>query len=74
MPKRKTAKDYHALATQRGFRWLGEALPQNVDHKSQWECSKGHRWLTSYSLVLRGKGCPHCYGKMRSSAHKTTEG
>ncbi len=58
----KTPADYHALAEERGFRWLGPQVP-NVQAKTNWECAKGHQWQTSYHPIRRGTGCPVCAGK-----------
>ena len=58
----KTEADYGALAKSRGFRWEGKTLPLDSHAKTQWECSKGHRWETPYNSVRGGHGCPHCAG------------
>ncbi len=56
---RKVPRDYHALATERGFVWLGPKV-QNNGAKTKWRCSKGHEWWAIYSNIQRGKGCPVC--------------
>lgn len=59
--KRKKPKDYHILATRRGFKWLGpEALYTNS--KTWWECSKGHKWEGRFNSIQHGIGCPFCAG------------
>jgi very-short-patch-repair endonuclease len=56
----KTPDDYHALAEERGYRWLGPEVP-NVRTKTNWECEKGHRWEAVYANVKHaGSGCPIC--------------
>jgi very-short-patch-repair endonuclease len=58
----KTPEDYHILAEQRGFRWLGPEVP-NIRTKTWWQCEEGHRWEARYSDIQRGSGCPFCSGK-----------
>jgi very-short-patch-repair endonuclease len=67
--KRKTIEDYHALANERGFRWLGDEFPRNTQTKTLWQCSHGHKWLTSFAAIQGGNGCPFCAG----NAPKTME-
>ena len=62
--QRKIPDDYHKLAQERGFRWLGPEVP-NTRPKTGWECSHGHRWETRYSTIQAGCGCPHCSRKAR---------
>jgi hypothetical protein len=56
----KTAQDYHNLAAERGFQWVGDVLPINVKAKTLWRCSSGHEWEAVFGNVLQGTGCPHC--------------
>lgn len=61
----KTAEDYHQLAKERGFLWLGP-LPQNTHMKTWWQCQPGrlgHRWPARYQSIQQGTGCPVCAGK-----------
>lgn len=53
--------DYHALASQRGFTWLGPEVA-NVASKTWWQCGQGHTWPAAYSHIRRGRGCPYCGG------------
>jgi len=57
----KVAEDYLALASSRGFFWLGPAA-ENVMAKTKWKCSEGHRWSVCYSSIQQGSGCPRCGG------------
>jgi very-short-patch-repair endonuclease len=57
----KIPADYHALAQDRGFRWLGPEVP-NVGTKTGWECENGHQWEAVYNSVRQGSGCPSCAG------------
>lgn len=50
---------YHALARERGFRWLGAAV-QTVDKKTWWRCPKGHSWRATYNVIQQGHGCHVC--------------
>jgi len=58
----KTSADYHALASERGFRWLGPEVPNNRTN-TVWECEHGHCWEAPYSNIQQGSGCPICSGK-----------
>jgi hypothetical protein len=58
----KTLADYHALAKRRGFDWIGQALPRNVQTKTNWQCEQGHSWQASYNNIHLGTGCPECVG------------
>jgi very-short-patch-repair endonuclease len=58
---KKTESDYRALATERGFKWVG-VFPKNTRYKTLWECKKRHRWLASYSGLC---GCPICNKKTK---------
>jgi len=58
---RKTPPDYEALASLRGFKWLGPEVP-NQKTKTWWECSSGHRWQARYGDIRRGSRCPECHG------------
>ena len=55
----KTPVDYHTLAEERGFRWLGPVVP-NTSTKTSWECEQGHRWEARYGDIQQGGGCPVC--------------
>ena len=57
---RKIEEDYHDLAKNRGFKWIGRILPKNIKDPTWWECEKGHRWETTYSSIQQGSGCPVC--------------
>jgi hypothetical protein len=44
----------------RGISLIGEYL--GTQTKTLFKCSKGHTWKTTPNSVLRGSGCPQCYG------------
>lgn len=58
MPKRCTEQQYHDLATQRGFKWLGPYVSNN--EKTNWQCANGHTWTAPRGNIQQGSGCPHC--------------
>lgn len=60
----KIIADYHRLASEKGFQWLGKELPLNVHSKTLWECAEGHIWEALYANVRHGYGCPHCAGNI----------
>lgn len=64
MVNQKTEADYHILARKRGFKWAGSHISRIID-TTGWECNEGHRWRTAYANILRGTGCPHCFGNAR---------
>lgn len=65
--KTKTPSDYHALAQQRGFEWLGSEVPPTTETKTIWQCSHGHSWSATYTHIRLGTGCPYCYGHIRKT-------
>lgn len=69
---RKTAEDYHALAEERSFKWLGP-FPKTTKYKSLWECPDGHQWETTYAVIRQGHGCPHCNRGSGGLVPKTPE-
>lgn len=56
----KAVEDYHELAKERDFEWVGEKPPRNIHTKTRWRCPKNHEWEAVYSNIQRGTGCPHC--------------
>lgn len=63
---RKSDADYHDLAGERGFKWLGPP-PPNVLTPTRWRCGRGHRWLARYHHIRQGTGCPVCAGTQRKT-------
>ena len=55
----KMPADYHTLAEERGFRWLGPEA-STIHTKTEWECEQGHHWQAPYHNIRRGSGCPFC--------------
>lgn len=67
----KTSTDYHVLAQERGFRWMGTGLPANTKAKTLWRCDEGrHHWEVCYSDIQQGYGCPHCWRQRMSEVSK----
>ena len=56
---KKVEQNYHELAKNRGFKWVGQ-FPKNVTIKTLWECEEGHRWVSKYNSINSGYGCPSC--------------
>ena len=56
----KSLDDYHSLAEQRGFKWVGHILPKNTSERTLWECKEGHLWQAPYYSLLSPRGCPVC--------------
>ncbi len=57
--RRNTTDDYHALAAERGFVWLGPEVI-STNRKTKWRCQHGHIWETSYNVIRGGCGCRIC--------------
>lgn len=70
MSFRKTPADYHALANQRGFIWLGPEV-SNVDTKTTWQCRCRRTYQSTYYDVSRGHSCPMC-GRAKSANTRRT--
>lgn len=66
--KRKTVDDYHALASQRGFKWRGTSALY-TRQKTLWECVLGHQWEATHGNIRSGYGCPYCAGNARKTAN-----
>lgn len=63
---RKTATDFHALARQRAVTWTGDRVVR-VNEKTTWRCAQGHVFDTSFTILRRSTGCPHCAGHGRKT-------
>jgi hypothetical protein len=62
--KPKTMQDVHDLAEMRGFKFLSTEY-KNANSNYLWSCNKGHKWISSYSNIHSGSGCPFCSDKTR---------
>jgi len=63
--RRLKASNYEALATERGFVWLGPTVALTSE-KTGWQCDQGHCWLAPYGKIWVGTGCPSCaLGKIK---------
>lgn len=58
----KTVRDYHILAEDRGFEWIGDELPTSIAANTWWQCSQSHQWKTRYNSIRQGMNCPYCTG------------
>lgn len=75
MPRRKLPVDYHTVAAQRGFEWLGPEV-SSVNLKTHWKCPQDHEWSAQYASIRRGSGCPYCANnapKTNADYHRTAE-
>lgn len=64
----KSPTDYLAVATQRGFTWLGPK-PPSVRDKTGWQCQHGHIWQAPYDTIGNSeRGCPYCAGVAKKTA------
>lgn len=61
--KRKTIKDYHALAELRDFKFISDVIPITVENHGLWECFRKHIWSATFANIKSGYGCPICYGR-----------
>jgi len=65
-PRRLSPDDYHSLAEQRGFKWLGPEVRKNSE-KTMWLCAeKKHEFPSTYKQISRGRGCRECGIKRRA--------
>lgn len=51
--------DYHALASERGFTWMGPEV-KNRKTGTEWQCKYGHVWKAPYHGIKSGNGCSVC--------------
>lgn len=65
--KRHSPEDYHALASKRGFVWLGPD-PLGSHNHTYWRADCGHEWAASYLAILHGNGCGYCSKTARKTA------
>jgi hypothetical protein len=64
--KQKVPKDYHDLAKERGYKWIGPEVP-NIRTKTGWQCQKGHQWQAIYNNIRKSKRCPICFGRKKKT-------
>lgn len=62
--RKKKPEDYHLLASQRGFRWLGPEVP-STKTLTNWECPSKHQWKAIYNNIQQGRDCPKCARKKK---------
>lgn len=60
---RKSKAEFHSLATDRGFVWIGTEDSPLAHAPTLWRCQHGHDWTASYhNIKSGGSGCPYCTG------------
>lgn len=57
--RQKGEAEYHELAVERGYAYLG-GYSGNVRKNVSWQCGAGHVWSARYDNIRQGKGCPLC--------------
>lgn len=67
-----TEPDYHALASKHGLTWIG-ALPKSANHKTEWMCPQGHKFMTKYAVIYTKHGCPYCAGLAKKTVNDFLE-
>ena len=60
---RHVPSDYQALASERGFTWIGPRV-LTVAKKTWWRCPRGHSWRATYNLIHQGHGCHICQDRV----------
>ncbi len=59
----KTEEDYHELAKQLNYQWIGKELPINAGIKTWWICSGGHTTYVAHTQLKYHNGvCLECSG------------
>lgn len=61
-----TLEDVRAMAEARGGTCLSSEYVSRTS-KLEWQCAKGHVWVTSTSVIQRGHWCPFCAGQGKLS-------
>jgi len=56
---RKQPEDYHILAKERNFSWLGPIVSK-VSISTVWRCNRDHTWFSTYMSIYSGTGCSIC--------------
>ncbi len=51
----------HALAKEKGFKFLSEKYIPGNKTKYLWQCSELHQWEAKYNDVKGGTGCMQCF-------------
>jgi len=73
--KLKNKEDYltecQQIAKKRGGKCLSNEYV-NTHTKLEWECAKGHNWMTEPRRIKSNRWCPDCAKEMRGSHSKLT--
>lgn len=68
---RTPTENYHTIAKEREFTWLGPEVP-NIHTKTKWMCSFGHIFEMPYSDIQGGHGCRFCGREQANSKTRTS--
>lgn len=58
--RRLSTDEVKARLTPRGIYLVNAEYSGDSSHKAEFKCCHGHTWITTYSSVLGGHGCPTC--------------
>lgn len=58
--RRLSTDEVKARLTPRGIYLVNDEYSGDSSHKAEFKCCHGHTWVTTYSSVLGGHGCPTC--------------
>lgn len=58
--RRLNTDEVKARLTPRGIYLVNDEYSGDSSHKAEFKCCHGHTWITTYSSVLGGHGCPTC--------------
>lgn len=62
MPKKLSIEDVNSKIASRGITMIDPYI--NNGTKSKFMCDKRHTWMATPHNILKGRGCPHCAGKL----------
>lgn len=62
--RRLPIKEFIAIAESRGGKLLSKKYI-NIETHLQWECAKGHRWMTTPLTIKNGSWCPYCASRVK---------
>jgi len=64
--QRKSINDFRKIAKSKKGKCLSTEY-ENSNSKLEFECEKGHRWITNSKNVLNGRWCPYCAGNIKAT-------
>ena len=70
--KARTIQEMRAIAKANGGRCLSKVYTDSHT-KLQWECEKGHRWVTTFDIIRKGHWCSVCAGNKKRTIEQLQE-